>query len=151
MTPAAATPAAATPAAAPPVASWQAELAAARDRADAGDLEGALQACRAGLLLQPTEPALHYYDGLIRRALGQPREAAQAFRRALYLQGDFAMAHYQLGLLLLDEGERAAGRRALTVAARIAQGRPAGALLEEGDGMTAAALRDLARLQLDAA
>ncbi|WP_419899392.1 CheR family methyltransferase [Roseomonas sp. USHLN139] len=134
-----------------PDTSWQAELAIARDRADAGDLEGAQRACRAGLLLQPTAAALHYYDGLIRRALGQPGEAAQAFRRALYLQGDFAMAHYQLGLLLLDEGERAAGRRALTVAARIAQGQPQAALLAEGDGMTAGALRDLARLQLEAA
>ncbi|WP_235035250.1 protein-glutamate O-methyltransferase CheR [Roseomonas sp. 18066] len=148
----AARPAPPPPVAAPPpdAADWQAELAAARGRADAGDLDGALQACRAGLLLQPTEAALHYYDGLIRRGLRQPREAAQAFRRALYLQGDFAMAHYQLGLLLLDEGERAAGRRALTVAARIAQGQPPGAPLAEGDGMTAAGLRDLARLQLDA-
>jgi chemotaxis protein methyltransferase CheR len=126
------------------------ELAAVRARADAGDLAGALQACGAGLQRQPTSAALHYYDGLVRRGLGQGRAAAEAFRRALYLQGDFAMAHYQLGLLLLDEGERPGGRRALTVAARIAGGLPPGLLLEEGDGLSAAGLCDLARLQLEA-
>ncbi|MDJ0388038.1 CheR family methyltransferase [Roseomonas sp. E05] len=121
-----------------------------RARADRGDLAGAEEACRAGLAAEPTHPALHYYDGLVARALGRPAAAEQAFRRALYLRGDFIMAHYQLGLLLLDEGRAASGRRALAVASRIAMSLPGGAALEEGDGMTAQELRTTVRLHLEA-
>ncbi|WP_235913774.1 CheR family methyltransferase [Teichococcus coralli] len=139
-------PAAPQPAAAPAVGAL---LEEARLRADRGDLAGAQEACRAGLAVEPTHPALHYYEGLVARALGRPAAAEQAFRRALYLRGDFIMAHYQLGLLLLDEGRAAAGRRALAVASRIAMSLPGDAALEEGDGMTAQELRTAARLHLE--
>ncbi|HWL82402.1 MAG TPA: CheR family methyltransferase [Roseomonas sp.] len=135
------------PAAPPEIASL---LAEARARADRGDLAGAQEACRAGLAADPTNPLLHYYDGLVARALGRPAAAEQAFRRALYLRGDFVMAHYQLGLLLLDEGRAASGRRALAVASRIAMSLPGDTALEEGDGMTAQELRTAARLHLEA-
>ncbi|HWX46464.1 MAG TPA: CheR family methyltransferase [Roseomonas sp.] len=125
-------------------------LEEARALANRGDLVAAQAACRDGLAAEPAHPALHYYDGLVARALGQPEAAERAFRRALYLRRDFVMAHYQLGLLLLDEGHRTAGCRALTVATRIAMGLPGDAALEEGDGMTAQDLRIAARLQLEA-
>jgi len=128
----------------------EALLEEARTLANRGDLVAAQAACREGLAAEPAHPALHYYDGLVARALGQPEAAERAFRRALYLRRDFVMAHYQLGLLLLDEGQRTAGCRALTVATRIAMGLPGDAALEEGDGMTAQDLRIAARLQLEA-
>ena len=125
-------------------------LQEARARADGGDLAGARAACRAGLALDPLCAPLHYYEGLIARSLGENAVAEAAFRRTLYLRGDFGMAHYQLGLLLLDEGRGAAGRRALATAAGLAAALPAGAVLEEGDGMTARQLLDMARLHLEA-
>ncbi|WBV45368.1 protein-glutamate O-methyltransferase CheR [Pseudoroseomonas cervicalis] len=135
----------------PPGEAPAALLALARQYADAGDLARAREACAEGLRLAPTDPALHYYDGLVQRGLGRPEAAERAFRRALYLRGDFAMAHYQLGLLLLDEGSPLAGRRALAVAGRLAQSLPDAAALPEGDGMTARALREAARLHLETA
>lgn len=120
-----------------------------RAHADRGDLLAAIQACADGLRDAPLDAALHYYEGLVQRALGQRAAAERAFRRALYLRNDFAMAHYQLGLLLLDEGDAAAGRRALAAASRIAHAMPPEAIVEEGDGMTARALRETARLHLD--
>lgn len=121
-----------------------------RQLADAGDLPAARAACETVLAQQPIRPAPHYYKGLIARGLGQPGEAERAFRDALYLKGDFPMAHYQLGLLLLDEGRQMAGRRALATAARLAWELPAATPLEEGDGMTARQLRELVRLHLEA-
>ncbi|MCQ4162627.1 protein-glutamate O-methyltransferase CheR [Roseomonas sp. GC11] len=126
-----------------------AATATPRALADAGDLAAALAACREGLRQAPTDPALHYYEGLVRRGLGQGEEAAAAFRRALYLRGDFVMAQYQLGLLLLDGGAVGPGRRALAGALRLARLLPPGAALPEGDGITAAALAEAARLSLD--
>ena len=123
---------------------------AVRRLADQGDLAGAQALCQAALAAHPTQAALHFYAAMIARGLGRPGQAEPGFRRALYLDGGFVMAHYQLGLLLLDQGQREAGRRALATASRIAQSLPEDRVLEEGDGMTAGALRQGVRLQLDA-
>lgn len=125
-------------------------LREARTLADRDDLAGARAACRDGLALDPVCPPLHYYEGLVARGLRENAAAEAAFRRALYLRGDFIMAHYQLGLLLLDEGRAPQGRRALATAARLAAALPGEAALEEGDGMTARQIQDMARLHLEA-
>jgi chemotaxis protein methyltransferase CheR len=122
---------------------------AVRVLANRGDLAGARQACQQGLQNNPVDAGLHFYAAMVARALGETAAAEQAFRRALYLDGAFVMAHYQLGLLLLDQGQREAGRRALANASRIAQHLPDRSALEEGDGMTAKELRDSVRLQLE--
>jgi chemotaxis protein methyltransferase CheR len=122
---------------------------AVRVLANRGDLGGARQACQQGLQNNPVDAGLHFYAAMVARALGEAAAAEQAFRRALYLDGGFVMAHYQLGLLLLDQGQREAGRRALANASRIAQHLPDRSALEEGDGMTAKELRDSVRLQLE--
>jgi chemotaxis protein methyltransferase CheR len=120
----------------------------ARLRADLGDLEGAGQACRQGLEAEPGNAALHFYDALVAWAGGAAPQAERALRRAIALRDDFAMAHFQLGLLLLEQGRASAGRKAIAAAARIAQALPEGAALAEGDGMTAGALRAAARMHL---
>ena len=48
-------------------------------------------------------------------------EAERAWRGALYLDRDFVMAHYQLGLLMLGLGRSAEAVRALDDA-RVAEG-----------------------------
>jgi chemotaxis protein methyltransferase CheR len=85
---------------------------------------------------------------MVARARGLGAEAERAFRRAIALRDGFAIAHYQLGLLLLEQGRQVPGRKAIAAAARIAHGLPDNAPLEEGDGMTARDLRAAARLHL---
>ncbi len=121
---------------------------AVRAQADRGELEAAQRTCRAGIEANPTSPALHFYDGLVARALGDGHEAEAAFRKAIYLDRDFALAHHHLGLLLLDTGRVRAGRRSIGHAARIAGAMDGTLLLDQGDGMTAGALRRVARLPL---
>jgi chemotaxis protein methyltransferase CheR len=132
----------------PPIPSAEEALHRARVRADLGDLDGASQACRQGLEAEPGHAALHFYEALIARARGDAPLAERAFRRAIALRDDFAMAHYQLGLLLLEGGRESPGRKAIAAAARIAQALADDAPLAEGDGMTAGALRATARLHL---
>jgi chemotaxis protein methyltransferase CheR len=124
-------------------------LDAVRRRADLGDLIGASLACREALARDPANALLNFYDAVLAHAQGRAAEAEQAFRRTLALRDDFAMAHYQLGLLLLREGRRLPGRKAIAAAARIVHALPDHAPLEEGDGMTAGELREAARLQLE--
>jgi len=141
----------AAPPVAPPVAPLPASgLADVRRAANLGDMSQAAELCRAELEHDPLNPALHFYAGLIAQALGQPAEAEEAFRRALYLQQDFALAHYHLGLMLIETGRTAAGRRAVANAARIATALPGDAEMQEGDGMRAGELAQIARLSLGA-
>jgi chemotaxis protein methyltransferase CheR len=122
-----------------------------RRLADLGDLDGAGQACRDGLAAHPGSAALHFYSAIIARARGLPAEAERAFRHAIALRDGFAMAHYHLGLLMLEQGRDLPGRRAIAAAARIAHGLSDDAPLEEADGMTARELRAAIRLRLDSA
>jgi chemotaxis protein methyltransferase CheR len=125
-------------------------LAEIRRKADAGDFQAAHSLCLQALLDQPLNPVVHFYQGLISQALKRPMEAQQAFRRSIYLDKSFAMAHYHLGLQLLADGQPGAGR-ALANAARIAGSMPEDQVLAEADGATAKDLRNLIRLHLDAA
>ncbi len=121
-----------------------------RARADAGDFAAAADLCGKALVTEPLNAALHFYQGLILRALGRPEEAEKSFLKSLYLD-IFAMAHYHLGLLLLAEGRSAPGRRSLTHAAQSVAALADDNPLDEGDGVTARELRDLVRIHLDAA
>ena len=122
-----------------------------RARANAGDFAAAADLCGKALATEPLNAALHFYQGLILRALGRPAEAEKSFLKSLYLDKNFAMAHYNLGLLLLAEGRSAPGRRSLTHAAQSVAGLANDYPLDEGDGMTARELRDLVRVHLDVA
>ncbi|MCJ2034461.1 CheR family methyltransferase [Methylobacterium sp. J-068] len=117
-------------------------LASIRALADAGETAEAWRALRLAIRAAPTDPALHYYDGLLAHSLGREPEAERALRGALYLDRDFVMAHYQLGLLMLGLGRRGEAARALDNAVRLAQALAPDAVVAEGDGLGP---RELAR------
>ncbi|MFC1457471.1 CheR family methyltransferase [Microvirga arabica] len=121
-----------------------------RARADAGDFAAAADLCRMALIAEPLNAVLHFYQGLVLRALRRSDEAEKSFLKSLYLDRSFAMAHYHLGLLLLAEGRSAPGRRSLNHAAQSVAALADDHLLDEGDGVTAKDLRDLIRMHLDA-
>jgi chemotaxis protein methyltransferase CheR len=116
-----------------------------------GDFAAAAELCRTAIASQSLIAALHFYYGLVLRELGRPDEAEKSFLRSLYLDKNFTMAHYHLGLLLLAEGRSAPGRRSLTHAAQSVSAMDEDRLLDEGDGLTARDLRALVHLHLDAA
>ena len=118
------------------------DLARIRALADAGETGAAWRALRIAIRAAPTDAALHYYDGLLARALGRDAEAERALRGALYLDRDFVMAHYQLGLLMLGLGRAGEADRALDNAIRLAQALAPDAVVAEGGGI---APGDLAR------
>lgn len=121
---------------APPVEPPVAEdaLAAVRSLLATGDAQAAV---RMAGMAHPRDPVGHYLAALGADALGQRAAAEQGYRRALYLDGGFAMAHYLLGRLLLSDGRGQDARRSLANAARAAGGLPPDHALVEGEGMTA--------------
>ncbi|MGQ9366929.1 CheR family methyltransferase [Azospirillum sp. ST 5-10] len=80
------------------------------DLADRGDWTAALDACEALVDARPTQAAAHYYRGLIEEHLGVGDPVA-AFRRALYLDQELALAHYHLALVHWRRGQMEPARR----------------------------------------
>ncbi|MET0338740.1 MAG: CheR family methyltransferase [Caulobacter sp.] len=139
-------PAAPAPAASPPL---EQTFAAIQATADAGRYDDALALCRKAIGERPEAAELHFIEGVILQAVDRTADAEAAFRRALYLNREFALAHYHLGLLMAATGRKSSGRRALATAARIAGTLSADARLTAGSGLTAGALRKAARAQLE--
>ncbi len=81
-----------------------------------------------------------YFAALDALAGGDRDLAERAFRDALYLDGSFAMAHYQFGHYLLAQGRQPDGKRSLTNALRVAAALDPATELTGGDGMTAGAM-----------
>jgi tetratricopeptide (TPR) repeat protein len=60
----------------------------------------ALENFRRALELQPDDPEYHDLLGQTYEALGQPAEAEQALRRATELDDNYAIGHYDMGVIL---------------------------------------------------
>lgn len=86
-------------------------LIQARQEADAGLLDKALQTCRAHLSV--TEPSAHAYSllGVIHQARHEQTEAIECFRRALYLDPQHEEALLHLMLLSQERGNEAEASR----------------------------------------
>ncbi|KQM85232.1 hypothetical protein ASE70_17935 [Sphingomonas sp. Leaf22] len=85
--------------------------------------------------------AVARYFAALDALAGDDRDSAErAFRDALYLDGSFAMAHYQFGHYLLAQGRQPDGKRSLTNALRVAAALDPATELTGGDGMTAGAM-----------
>ncbi|MGI6784037.1 MAG: CheR family methyltransferase [Aminivibrio sp.] len=112
----------------------------ARRLADGGRHGEALQELEKAADENGPSPGLYYLRSLICQETGNRREASAALRSALYLDPDFAMAHYALGVMALGEGRPAEADRCLRNAVEILASLPADCLPPGGDGHTAADL-----------
>lgn len=59
------------------------------------------------LVEYPADPRLHFLRASLLAGVGRPIEALPAFRKAVDLAPDFAIARFQLGFFLLTSGEPA--------------------------------------------
>jgi chemotaxis protein methyltransferase WspC len=85
------------------------DLAAARSLADAGKLVEAAEACRAHLLRYGASAAAYYLLGLVHDAHNQS-EAAEYYRKALYLEPDHGDSLWQMALMAQKNGDLAQAR-----------------------------------------
>ena len=90
----------------------------------------------------------HFYQGLIAQAMKRLSVAEKAFRDSVYLDKNFVMAHYHLGLHLISIGQSRLGQRSITNAIHLAAAMPNARVLDEADGLTAGEFKALARAQL---
>ena len=124
-------------------------LALIRRLADQGKWQEAASACDTMRETDSLNPSVHFYEGLIQEQMRQPANAESAFRRAIYLNRAFVLAHYHLALLLAKAGDRDAALQSLrnvqALLARLKHDAP----IADGDGLTAEDLTQLAGMHLE--
>lgn len=89
----------------------------------------------------------HYLQGLIAAEDGRLEEALGALRRCTYAAPRWALGHFVLAETLLRSGQRHRAIGALRNVESLLADAPADQEVQEGDGLTAGRLRELAEMQ----
>ena len=115
----------------------------ARVCADEGSLAEAIEWCEKAIAADKLNPAHYYLLAAIEQERGQSETAERSLGRALYLEPDFALAHFALGNLCLSGGRRREARRHFGNALTLLRACPADAVLPEADGLSAGRLAEI--------
>jgi chemotaxis protein methyltransferase CheR len=124
-----------------------ADLEGLRLLADRGDWQRAAEYSRRLLNRDQLNPAIHFYRALILENLGNAKEPERSLRRAIYLDRNFALAHYHLGLALKRNGHPILAARSFENVLRVLQDTPDDAMVPHGAEATVLALKELARIE----
>ena len=89
------------------------------------------------------DAAAHYIHAMILQEMGEHEEARNSLQRTVYLQPDFALAHFALGNLARAGTRTAQANKHFANALHLLHGYPPDALLPESDGMTAGRLVEI--------
>lgn len=116
---------------------------AARDCANQGKLAEALVWCEKAIVAEQLDPARHYLLATILQERGEAEAAAEALKHALYLDPDFALAHFTLGNLRLVQGRRQEAERHFANVLAALRGRCRDDVLAESDGLTVGRLAEI--------
>jgi chemotaxis protein methyltransferase CheR len=115
---------------------------AIRIQANLGDLQRALQYCQRAIAADALNAGFRYLRATILQEQGDPAAAAADLRRAIFLDPDFVMAHFVLGLVARRQGRPAESARHLDNTMRILRRCPADERLAWSEGMTAGRLAE---------
>ncbi len=124
-------------------------LAQARRLADEGNWADAARACDQLLEHDRLNPTVHFYQALILEQLKDLTGAERGFRRTLYLDRTFVLAHYHLALLLGQSGRRDTALQSLRNVRGLLLPLAGSEPIANADGLTVDDLRQLANMYLD--
>ena len=120
-----------------------------RQLADCGDWQSAAEYGHKLLTRDRLNPAIHFYQALILENLGSPEESERSLRQAIYLDRKFVMAHYHLGLTLSRGRKLLAASRCFSNVIKVLSGTPEDVTVTAGSGISAGALKELAKMHLE--
>jgi chemotaxis protein methyltransferase CheR len=116
---------------------------------DQGDVDGALKLCHSLAAKQPLNAILHFYSGLLLDQEACHSAAAHALGRAVYLDRDFVLAHYYLGIVQQKMADAAGASRSFRNVKQLLEGLEPTASLPNADGLKVADLNELASMHLE--
>ncbi|CAK0740333.1 chemotaxis protein methyltransferase CheR [Gammaproteobacteria bacterium] len=123
-------------------------LQVARDHANQGQLDKAIQWCQRAIAAEPTNPAAYYLCATIHHESGRLQEAMAAFRQVLYLDQNYILAHHALGHLYRQLQKPRESRRHLAIALELLVARDQNEVLPESEGMTCGQLIEPIRIMM---
>ena len=112
--------------------------------ADRGRVDQALEMCEKSLKTDLFNASLHYLKATFLQELNRPKEAISALQQTLYLDQNFLMAHFSLGLLLRASGRVSAAEVHLATVRRLLEKYQENDILPQAEGMCAGELMRLA-------
>jgi chemotaxis protein methyltransferase CheR len=115
----------------------------ARVHANQGNLVEALAWCDKAIALRKTNPGLHYLRATILQEQGALDEAARSLQRILYLDPNFALAHFTLGTVALQRERFEASDKHFENARSLLAAYPQEEILPESGGITAGRLTEI--------
>jgi chemotaxis protein methyltransferase CheR len=116
------------------------DLEGLRQLADRGDWQGAAECGQTLLRRDGLNPQIHFYQALIFENLGRAAEAQRWLRQAIYLDRNFALAHFQLGLALERDRQMPEAARSFGNVLKVLATTPDEAMVTAGYGVTATGL-----------
>jgi len=104
--------------------------------ANQGQLDHALQWIEQAIGVDKINPGSHYLRGTILQEQDRPIEAKKAFKRALFLDPNFVLAHFALGNLSRQSKRPGRANRHYRTAWQALKNRPATEILPASGGLT---------------
>jgi chemotaxis protein methyltransferase CheR len=114
-----------------------------RALANQGQHADALASSEQWIASDKIDSAAHYMHAMILQEMGEREAARDSLHRAVYLQPDFALAHFALGNLARAEARTAQANKHFANALHLLRSCPPDALLPESDGMSAGRLVEI--------
>jgi chemotaxis protein methyltransferase CheR len=114
-----------------------------RGLANQGKHADALASSERWIASDKMDPAAHYVHAMILQEMGERQAARDSLHRALYVQPDFALAHFALGNLARAEAQAAQANKHFANALHLLRSSPPDAQLPESDGMSAGRLAEI--------
>ena len=115
----------------------------ARVHANQGNLAEALAWCDKAIAKQKIEPGIHYLRATILQERGALDEAVRSLQKILYLDPNFALAHFTLGMIALQRGPSAASDKHFENARALLATYPPEEILPESGGITPGRLTEI--------
>ena len=117
----------------------------ARAYANQGHLADAMSWCNRAIAADKLNPGWPYLLASILQERGQAEEAIAALKRTLYLEQNYALAHFALGNLMRRQGKHKQSSRHFGNALSILSGYRRDQVLPESEGITAGRLIEIIR------
>lgn len=114
-----------------------------RSYANRGNLEEALSWCENALTIDKLNPVTHYLRASIIDEQGDTDRAIRAFKKAIYLEPEFPLAHFALGNLYIRKRDQKQARRYFDNVMKILANNDPDDLVPESEGVTVGRLSEI--------